>query len=262
MKGSYDTLAENIKDNNTWLCPYCTGACYCTRCMRNEKILQLIAYYLSIDGNINYLYDELIGMNSIIDELFSNFILGNIYIIMYDKNLTPIQMMDKFKNFDISKKDEIESKEDEISNLENYIHQLNKRKEAIHKEFISFCKDKYEIKNKYYIFSNRNRNDVNNEIDMNNNELTIKEDKKYEKIYKNKKNRKKNNSKINNNRILNNIVNTRSKINNDYRIENKRNKVIYFESNNYKNSKILKKVFRKKKTIINGKSRKYYIDYK
>jgi hypothetical protein len=48
LKGSYDTLAENIKDNNEWLCPYCTGTCYCTRCMRNEKILQLIAYYFSI----------------------------------------------------------------------------------------------------------------------------------------------------------------------------------------------------------------------
>ena len=69
LKGSYDTLTENIKDNNSWLCPYCTGACYCTRCMRNEKLLQLIGYYFSIDGNICELYDELIPLNSIIDKL-------------------------------------------------------------------------------------------------------------------------------------------------------------------------------------------------
>ena len=128
LKGSYDTLAENIKDNNAWLCPYCTGTCYCTRCMRNEKILQLIAYYFSINGDINYLHDELVSMNSIIDQLFSNSVMNNIYLIVYDKNLTPAQMINNFINYDSTKFNEIQSKEDEINNLKDYIELLNKQK--------------------------------------------------------------------------------------------------------------------------------------
>jgi hypothetical protein len=138
LKGNYDTLAENIKDNNSWLCPYCTGACYCTRCMRNEKILQLIGYYFSINGDINYLHDQLINMNSIIDELFTNTVMNNVYLILYDKNLTPAQMVNNFINYDVTKFDDIINKEDEIKNLKDYIHILNKEKEEIHNEFASF----------------------------------------------------------------------------------------------------------------------------
>lgn len=96
LKGSYDTLAENIKDNNSWLCPYCTGACYCTRCMRNEKILQLIAYYFSIDGNIIDLNEKLTSINIIMDELFPYSVINNTYLILYDKNLSPAQMVNNF----------------------------------------------------------------------------------------------------------------------------------------------------------------------
>ena len=155
LKGNYDTLAENIKDNNSWLCPYCTGACYCTRCMRNEKILQLIGYYYSINGDINYLHDQLIDMNSIIDELFTYTTMNNVYLILYDKNLTP--------------------------NLKDYINILNQQKEEIHNEFASFCKDKFEVKQKYDIISGNNLDDdINDDIDMNINSFSIfeKEDSK------------------------------------------------------------------------------------
>ena len=169
LKGNYDTLAENIKDNNSWLCPYCTGACYCTRCMRNEKILQLIGYYYSINGDINYLHDQLINMNSIIDELFTYTTMNNIYLILYDKNLTPAQMVNNFKNYDANKYDDILNKEDEIKNLKDYIQILNKQKEEIHNEFATFCKDKFEVKQKYNIISGNNINDddINDDIDMN-----------------------------------------------------------------------------------------------
>jgi len=173
LKGNYDTLAENIKDNNSWLCPYCTGACYCTRCMRNEKILQLIGYYFSINGDINYLHDQLINMNSIIDELFTNTVMNNVYLILYDKNLTPAQMVNNFINYDPSKFEDILNKEDEIKNLKDYIQTLNKQKEEIHNEFASFCKDKFEVKQKYNIINGTNSNDsyindaINDDIDMN-----------------------------------------------------------------------------------------------
>ena len=259
--------------------------------MRNEKILQLIAYYLSIDGNINYLYDELIKTNCIIDELFSNFILNNIYIVIYDKNLTPNQMIDNFKNFDINKINDIQSKEQEISNLKYYIQKLNKRKEEIHKKFVSICKDKYDIKNKYNSINNRNKNNISNEIDMdlnilnNTNGINTKEEINNEKILKSKKNKNeytsKNNSKNNNkNNIKNNSrKNTKTKgiinedknikkiinknvnsISNEYGIKTrKKNKVDYFKDNYHKNRKSFKKIFRKKKTILTGKTRDYYL---
>ena len=174
LKGNYDTLAENIKDNNSWLCPYCTGACYCTRCMRNEKILQLIGYYYSINGDINYLHDQLIDMNSIIDELFTYTTMNNVYLILYDKNLTPAQMVNNFINYDVTKYDDIINKEEEIKNLRDYIHILNKQKEEIHNEFASFCKDKFEVKQKYDIISGNNINDDNNDdIDMNINSFSF-----------------------------------------------------------------------------------------
>ena len=174
LKGNYDTLAENIKDNNSWLCPYCTGACYCTRCMRNEKILQLIGYYYSINGDINYLHDQLIDMNSIIDELFTYTSMNNVYLILYDKNLTPAQMVNNFINYDVTKYDDIINKEEEIKNLRDYIHILNKQKEEIHNEFASFCKDKFEVKQKYDIISGNNINeDINDDIDMNINSFSF-----------------------------------------------------------------------------------------
>ncbi len=155
LKGSYDTLAENIKDNNAWLCPFCTGACYCTRCMRNEKILQLIAYYFSINGDINYLHDQLINMNSIIDELFTNTVMNNVYLILYDKNLTPAQMVNNFINYDPSKFEDILNKEDEIKNLKeknlNQLKNINEFKNEMEK-----IKNQYEDSNKNQINENTN----------------------------------------------------------------------------------------------------------
>ena len=72
LKGSYDTLLEDIKNKNDWLCPFCLGQCFCTRCTRNDKILKLIAYYISIKGDINILYDALIIKNRIFDILHKN----------------------------------------------------------------------------------------------------------------------------------------------------------------------------------------------
>ena len=72
--------------------------------MRNEKLLQLIAYYFSIDGDICELYDELIPLDTIIDKLSTNYIMNNIFFIVYDKNLTPSQMMENFINFQNNEK--------------------------------------------------------------------------------------------------------------------------------------------------------------
>jgi len=265
LKGNYDTLAENIKDNNSWLCPYCTGACYCTRCMRNEKILQLIGYYFSINGDINYLHDQLINMNSIIDELFTNTVMNNVYLILYDKNLTPAQMVNNFINYDPSKFEDILNKEDEIKNLKDYIQTLNKQKEEIHNEFASFCKDKFEVKQKYNIINGTNSNDsyindaINDDIDMNINNYSsfekeevkendvIKEKEKEENYLKEKNEENDSSEEISEEKNVG--VRTR-----------KKKKIVYFQDKYYSRRKEKKSMRKSEPKILNkNKSTKYII---
>jgi hypothetical protein len=233
--------------------------------MRNEKILQLIAYYFSIDGNIINLYNELTNMNCIIDELFTNFIMNNIYMIIYDKNLTPNQMINNFMNFDNEKYNDIQSIEDEISGLKNYIQQLNKKKEKIHNKFVSFCKDKYEVKSKYFQINNKDKY-FNEEIDLNLNKMAIEEEEKND--FNNTKNSKNNKNKENEHNEIDKSINddgnnilTDIETGNNYSIKTrKKEKIMYFDNKYYKRGKKLKKILRKKKTALVGKARKYYID--
>ena len=237
--------------------------------MRNEKILQLIAYYFSIDGNIINLYNELTNMNCIIDELFTNFIMNNIYMIIYDKNLTPSQMIDNFMNFDNEKYNDIQSIEDEISGLKNYIQQLNKKKEKIHNKFVSFCKDKYEVKSKYFQINNKDKY-FNEEIDLNLNKMAIEEEEEKNDNFnntnssKNSKNKDKENEHNEVDKSINddgNNILTDIETGNNYSIKTrKKEKIMYFDNKYYKRGKKLKKILRKKKTALVGKARKYYID--
>ena len=271
LKGNYDTLAENIKDNYTWLCPYCTGACYCTRCMRNEKILQLLAYYFSIDGNIIYLQSQLTKMDPIIDELlFSNFLLNNVYMIIYDKNLTPAQMVNNFINFNDEKyEQEIEEKEEEINKYKEYIKKLNKKKEEIHNEFISFCKDKYKTKNEYYLINSRPDNDIYGDVNITINNLNLEENKNDNDFENESKgNGPQQDNQIKKNGVQQNIIYDESVINelinknkNEGIKTRAKEKVIYFGKNS-RNRKKIRKIIRKKKPLVLRRTNKYYIDKK
>ena len=206
-------------------------------------------------------------MNCIIDELFTNFIMNNIYMIIYDKNLTPNQMINNFMNFDNEKYNDIQSIEDEISGLKNYIQQLNKKKEKIHNKFVSFCKDKYEVKSKYFQINNKDKY-FNEEIDLNLNKMAIEEEEKNDfnntKNSKNSKNKDKENEHNEIDKSINddgNNILTDIETGNNYSIKTrKKEKIMYFDNKYYKRGKKLKKILRKKKTALIGKARKYYID--
>ena len=206
-------------------------------------------------------------MNCIIDELFTNFIMNNIYMIIYDKNLTPNQMINNFMNFDNEKYNDIQSIEDEISGLKNYIQQLNKKKEKIHNKFVSFCKDKYEVKSKYFQINNKDKY-FNEEIDFNLNKMAIEEEEKNDfnntKNSKNSKNKDKENEHNEIDKSINddgNNILTDIETGNNYSIKTrKKEKIMYFDNKYYKRGKKLKKILRKKKTALVGKARKYYID--
>ena len=252
-------MAENIKDNNTWLCPYCTGACYCTRCMRNEKILQLIAYYFSIDGNIIDLSEKLTSTNIIMDELFPYSVINNTYLILYDKNLSPAQMVNNFINFDKEKYNERKIKEDEISDFKKYIQQLSKQKEEIHNTFVSFCKDKFEVKKKYFS-KNKDITDNDNvdDDDLDNNEINIPIKRGIPKISNNTKSE----DYKDDDNIINTILNKKKEgsVGNDYNSKKGKNKI--YINGKYNNKKNIKKAIRRNKSVALRKIGKYYLNKK
>lgn len=49
LKNFYDTSVEEIHCNPEWICPYCTGTCFCTRCLRQEQMTKATAYLISLN---------------------------------------------------------------------------------------------------------------------------------------------------------------------------------------------------------------------
>ena len=239
--------------------------------MRNEKILQLIAYYFSIDGNILDLELKLSSMNSIIDELFQYSVINNTYLIIYDKNLTPSQMINKFTNFEKEKYNERKAKENEIFSYRKYIQQLKKQKEEVHNKFISFCKEKFEIKNKYLFENNKNHKKFLNEkkikVNLNIN-FNVGEYKKDGNDLNNKESFSKFEKEEDNkdDSIINDIINKNkgntANFGGGYESKTRKKKKILYYDNKYYSRRKVKKLIRKNKSIILGNTRKYYLTKK
>jgi len=49
LKNFYDSCLEDVRANPDWICPYCTGACFCTRCRRQEQLTTAQAYLVSLN---------------------------------------------------------------------------------------------------------------------------------------------------------------------------------------------------------------------
>lgn len=49
LKNFYDTEIENIRSNPNWICPYCTGTCFCTRCRRQDQLTTAKGYLISLN---------------------------------------------------------------------------------------------------------------------------------------------------------------------------------------------------------------------
>ena len=131
LRGSYDTEIDNVKDKSDWVCPYCQGQCFCSRCTRNDKLLKLIAYYISIGGDINLLYDNLVTRNKILDLLNPYMVLSKIFVINNDTTLTPAQVLKKAKtnnklNLDEMDKliDKCEMYKDRLEEIKSYFNDL------------------------------------------------------------------------------------------------------------------------------------------
>ena len=49
LKNFYDTEIESIRSNPNWICPYCTGTCFCTRCRRQDQLTTAKGYLISLN---------------------------------------------------------------------------------------------------------------------------------------------------------------------------------------------------------------------
>ena len=75
LKQNYEiNLDENEKKK--FICPFCINHCSCSRCLRKEELMKLIAYYLTLGGKIDNLYNYLKGKNSIFEKLKDDILLS------------------------------------------------------------------------------------------------------------------------------------------------------------------------------------------
>lgn len=139
LKGSYDTIVDEVKTKKDWLCPYCTGVCFCSRCTRFDKILKLIGLYVSLGGELNELYDNLITKSGILDKLNNHMLLSNLIVANNDSLLEPIQIM---KNISKVNEKSIKKINDVIGKCDSYRDNLNNIKSYYDKLFLKAQIDK------------------------------------------------------------------------------------------------------------------------
>jgi hypothetical protein len=48
LKNYYDISLDFSKYNKDWICPFCTGNCFCSRCMRQDQLTKIRAYIISL----------------------------------------------------------------------------------------------------------------------------------------------------------------------------------------------------------------------
>ena len=49
---NYDISIEEVKNTFNWLCPFCCGECFCTRCIRFRRMNKMFSNFLIIGGTI------------------------------------------------------------------------------------------------------------------------------------------------------------------------------------------------------------------
>lgn len=69
LKTQYELVFADCYKNKEWICPFCQGVCFCTRCLRQDTMTQLKAYFISLGGDLSILNDS--------ESLFDQIILNN-----------------------------------------------------------------------------------------------------------------------------------------------------------------------------------------
>ena len=139
-------------------------------------MLQLTAYYLSIGGDIKDLYDGLMSYNSILDKLFSHLFLSRVYEIIYDKNLTPAEMISNLTKNNVVNEEILNEKIKELRELKELENELVDKKYEFEEIFNKTYDNLYDLQKINHININEDRIEekINNKFKRTNIKINIK----------------------------------------------------------------------------------------
>lgn len=85
LKTNYEENFSHCYNSKQWICPFCQGVCFCTRCLRQDTMTQLKAYFIALGGELSCLQNS----NSIFDKIiFQNFQTHLMLTLLSNANLT------------------------------------------------------------------------------------------------------------------------------------------------------------------------------
>lgn len=99
---------------------------------------------MSIGGDINGLYNYLTTNVTVVDKLFSNSILSQLFVIVYDKNLSAQQMIKDLgvNKYDINLKDDLDKEKLRLENMEKKLLAKQKKFEDC---YIDSIKKRFDL---------------------------------------------------------------------------------------------------------------------
>lgn len=103
LKQNYDFNLFEILGKNDWICPFCQGICFCTRCLRNILLTKLKGMYIFYGGNCSEISNESLFEKYIIahEEAFQSKPLRTANVLKKN-NLLNLIILNFFKNILLS----------------------------------------------------------------------------------------------------------------------------------------------------------------
>lgn len=92
LKTQYEANFLECCKDKSWICPFCQGVCFCTRCLRQDTMTQLKAYFIALGGDLGSL---LSNSNSVFDKM----ILANFNTHLSLTLLSNPSLTEKYPNY-------------------------------------------------------------------------------------------------------------------------------------------------------------------
>jgi len=89
LKTQYEANFIECCKDKSWICPFCQGVCFCTRCLRQDTMTQLKAYFIALGG-------DLVSLLNGSDSIFDQMILSNFNTHLELTLLTNPELMSKY----------------------------------------------------------------------------------------------------------------------------------------------------------------------
>lgn len=94
LKLCYDDDFNVCKNNRSWICHFCYGVCFCTRCLRQDVITQNKAYYIGMGGNLASI-EYGVKSKSLLDRVIFDSFQAHLWLTL----LSNVHLLVKYPNF-------------------------------------------------------------------------------------------------------------------------------------------------------------------